>query len=312
MLPNRPRLWSQSIARHSLLGERTMNPSIAARSLLGRKIVAKAVRALKRVGRRRLHRSNPLPAITGILGGGLFSGAGRVSARRRADAARLLQLALGGDRNAADSIELHAGLGWAGFPEALQVLQSHQERQGAEAAARAERTPSAQIGRGLSELGQSRLALGIGTALARGGRSGYGRGGYRTTYDEFGNPMRRRTRGFQGAGGGAGGAGLKNLATAGVAIGGLAAGYYIGSEINNALVAQAPNAEEAGVRAALAFRRARAAAATRKGAPLSAAEVRSLGAVYKQQLVALGFDPVTFTRKRNVVERFFTGQEEEG
>ncbi len=318
MLPNRARLWSQSIARRSLLGEGTMNPSIAAKSLLGPKVVAKAKRVLKRAGRRRLHRSNPLPALTGLLGGlggGLFSGAGRVGKRQEAEAQRLLALALKGDKTPhpvtgltpAQSIELHAQLGWHGFEQALAILHQKQQQEGEEAAARAARQPAAQIGRGLTELGQSPLAQGVAVALARGGRSGYGRGGYRTTYDQFGNPRRIRTAGFQGAGGGAGG--LKNLATAGVAIGGLAAGYYIGSELNNALVAEAPNKEEAGVRAALAFKRAREAAAAKKGAPLSPAETASLAAQYRAQLAALGFTPQG-QRRRNVVERFFTGQEE--
>ncbi len=99
--------------------------------------------------------------------------------------------------------------------------------------------------------------------------------------------------------------------TAGVVIAGLAAGYYIGTQLNTYLAGKALAAEEAGVAAALAFRKARAAATARKGAPLTATEVRSLGAQYKAQLVALGYDPVTFTRTRSRVERFFAGEEEE-
>lgn len=314
---DKARIWSQSIARKHLLGQGSMNPSIAARSLLGERAVRKTERILRRAGRRRTHRGNPLPALTGVLGGlgGLFGGAGRIGKAQEASAAQLVAKVLAGDNRPdptqkgltpAQLIELRASLGWHGYDAALAVLHSQQEKQGQEAAARAAREPGAVIGRGLESLGQSPLALGIGTALARGGRST----GYRSriTYDQFGNP--RRTRAPLAAGGGAGVSGLRNLATAGVAVGGLAAGYYIGSELNKQLVSQAPNAEEAGVRAALAFRNARAQAAARKGAPLTPAEVRSLGAVYKQQLVALGFDPVTFTRKRNIVERFFTGEEE--
>lgn len=100
------------------------------------------------------------------------------------------------------------------------------------------------------------------------------------------------------------------LARAGVAIGGLAAGYYVGTKLNTYLAGRALSKERAGVQAALAFREARAEAAAAKGAPLSPSELRSMGDIYKAQLRALGYDPVTFTRKRGVVERFFTGQEE--
>lgn len=69
------KLWSQSIARASLLGHETetMNPSIAAKSLLGRDVVTRATRKLFRYGRRRAYRGNPLPALIGALGslGGL-------------------------------------------------------------------------------------------------------------------------------------------------------------------------------------------------------------------------------------------------
>lgn len=107
-----------------------------------------------------------------------------------------------------------------------------------------------------------------------------------------------------------GGSAAVGLARAGVVIGGLAAGYYIGTQLNHYLAGRALEHEQAGVQAALAFRDARAQAAAAKGAPLTAAEVRSMGDVYKRQLVALGYDPVTFARRRSTVERFFTGEEE--
>lgn len=107
-----------------------------------------------------------------------------------------------------------------------------------------------------------------------------------------------------------GGSAATGLARAGVVIGGLAAGYYIGTQLNRYLAGRALAHEEAGVQAALAFREARAQAAARKGAPLTQAEVASLGAVYKKALVALGYDPITFARRRSTVERFFTGEEE--
>lgn len=111
-------------------------------------------------------------------------------------------------------------------------------------------------------------------------------------------------------GGGAGRGASSNLARAGVIIGGLAAGYYIGTQLNKYLAGRALGKEQAGVQAALAFRRAREDAAANKGAALTPAEVRSMGDVYKRQLLALGYDPQTFTRTRSTVERFFTGEEE--
>lgn len=107
-----------------------------------------------------------------------------------------------------------------------------------------------------------------------------------------------------------GGSAAVGLARAGVVIGGLAAGYYIGTALNKYMAGRALAHEQAGVQAALAFREAREQAAAQKGAPLSRAEVASLGAVYKKALIALGYDPVTFARRRSSVERFFTGQEE--
>jgi len=101
------------------------------------------------------------------------------------------------------------------------------------------------------------------------------------------------------------------LATAGVAIGGFAAGYWIGTELQKYVAGRALSAEQAGVEAARAFRAARAAAAAAKGAALTPAEIRSLGTQYKRQLVELGYDPITFTRRRTAAERFVTGFEEE-
>lgn len=100
------------------------------------------------------------------------------------------------------------------------------------------------------------------------------------------------------------------LVRSGVAIGGLSAGYWIGTKLNRYLAGRALAREEAGVQAALAFREARADAAAAKGAKLTAAETRSMGDVYKAQLVAMGYDPKTFTKKRGLIARWFTGQEE--
>lgn len=64
------RIWSQSVARRSLMGrERTHNPSPAAAKLLGKRAVKRAKAKLKRRGKRRAHKGNPLPAVVGLLGG---------------------------------------------------------------------------------------------------------------------------------------------------------------------------------------------------------------------------------------------------
>jgi hypothetical protein len=100
------------------------------------------------------------------------------------------------------------------------------------------------------------------------------------------------------------------LARAGVIIGGLAAGYFIGSALNKHLAGAHRGKQEAAVAAALAFREAREEAAAAKGAALTAAEVRSLGDVYKAQLIALGYKPGTFTKTPSFIDRFFLGQGE--
>lgn len=64
------RIWSQSVARRSLIGsERTHNPSPAAASMLGKRRIKKAKAKLKRRGKKRAHRGNPLPAVVGVLAG---------------------------------------------------------------------------------------------------------------------------------------------------------------------------------------------------------------------------------------------------
>lgn len=184
-----------------------------------------------------------------------------------------------------------------------------------------EKTVAETISTGLADVSRSPLAVAVAKGLTS--RALRPRAQYRTTYDQYGNPRRVKVRqsgiSFQQAAGGATSAagvagsvgGASALATAGVAIAGLAAGYYIGYNLNKYLAGKSLSAEEAGLAAAKAFRDARSQAATRKGAPLTAAEVRSLGAQYKAQLVSLGYDPVTFTRTRSALESFFTGEEEE-
>lgn len=64
--------------------------------------------------------------------------------------------------------------------------------------------------------------------------------------------------------------------------------------------------EEAGVQAALAFREARAQLTLEQGKPPTRAQMAEMKDAYRAQLVTLGYDPVTFTRKRSGLSRFFT------
>lgn len=80
------KIWSQSIARRTLLGQESQNPSIAAKSILergfGRQLVRRAIaRAKKR--RRPFHRGNPVPALLGAVGLNPLSFLGGLSGRFR-------------------------------------------------------------------------------------------------------------------------------------------------------------------------------------------------------------------------------------
>lgn len=84
------RIWSQSVARNSLMGtERTHNPSPAAASILGKRAVRRAKAKLRRGGRRRYHKGNPIPAVAGILAGALGGLGGRFRAPSEKRAARV-------------------------------------------------------------------------------------------------------------------------------------------------------------------------------------------------------------------------------
>lgn len=107
---------------------------------------------------------------------------------------------------------------------------------------------------------------------------------------------------FRGAVG-AGGA----LATAGQLAVGAGAGlasYLVTRRLLAVLGGRAQAKEEAGVNAALAFRQARADFAAQQGRAPNRAELAEMKSAYQQQLVALGYDPVTFTRSRSGVESF--------
>lgn len=64
------RIWSQSVARRTISGQKSQNPTLAATALLKAGLGKRRTRrAIKRAGslRRRFHRGNPAPAIVATL-----------------------------------------------------------------------------------------------------------------------------------------------------------------------------------------------------------------------------------------------------
>lgn len=106
-------------------------------------------------------------------------------------------------------------------------------------------------------------------------------------------------RGAVGKGGAA--ATVGQVAVAGAA--GIAA-YLVTQRVLQHLGGAAQRKEEAGVNAALAFRQARADFKQRTGRDPNKTELAEMKRAYQAQLVELGYDPVTFTRKRTGLENF--------
>jgi hypothetical protein len=345
---DRPRLWNRGAARASLMGrEPTMNPSPQATAMLhrayGRRLVDAAVKKHHR-SRRPFHRGNPAPAL--IIGAAKFakSLSQRFSGSPRYEGGPLVTSVQGildkiqqGSINDTRALyqlgtsmkEKHrvqwkkvwdtelpplAGSLPAPVRTLIKQLDPTNAAGKAGAAKKAAQTPVEEF----TEAMTTPLGQAVTQAVTQSGRqSNPARYSYQPVIDAAGNVIGRKRVKVPGTGTAARGARAMSMRVspammkAGVVIGGLAAGYYIGSQLNNLFAGRALGKEEAGVAAALAFRRAREAAANAKGAPLTAAEVRSMSSSYKAQLIELGYDPVTFTRKRSGFEDFFTGQEEE-
>ncbi len=258
-----------------------------------------------------------LPAIAAAsLLGGAFSGAGRVSARRRAGAQERLGKALKGNQTAADEIRYYAGLGYAGYAEALATLEEY-ERPAREKAAGERQVAQEREERAFGLAGE------IGTALAR-GRGGMrgGRRRRRSYYEDEYEPRPRRggARGpsvadvTSGAGLVKGGAGLatgvgaaSGAAIAAVVIGGLAVGAAIGTALRYAFgEARAVRAEEAADKAGSAMRRVRGETERRLGRSLTSAEARKFYNSYIANLQQLGFTQDAqgrWSRERSWLER---------
>lgn len=107
---------------------------------------------------------------------------------------------------------------------------------------------------------------------------------------------------FRGAVG-SGGVGTTVAQGAVAAAAGVAA-YLVTQRLLQYLGGRAQAKEEAGVNAALAFRKARADFKQQQGRDPNRAELQEMKRAYQAQLVQLGYDPVTFTRKRSGVENF--------
>jgi len=101
-------LWSQSVARNSMMGyERTHNPSPAAAAILGKRRTKLARRKAHRI-RRRAHKGNPLPAVAAILTSGLL---GKLGGRFRAPSEKRAASVAPGVVAAANAGNLTAALG---------------------------------------------------------------------------------------------------------------------------------------------------------------------------------------------------------
>jgi len=162
------------------------------------------------------------------------------------------------------------------------------------------------------------LGVGIAQAIARSGRrrgyggyGGYGRRRRRPQYDEedIGGG------GFQpadvaGLGSGAGGKLASKAGKAALVVGAGVAAYLATKYLTEAFARGVASKEEAGTAIAMANGKAIRALQAQQGKPPTRAQLAEMKAAMSEKLVALGYDPVTLTRKRGAIERFFTGLEE--
>lgn len=331
------RNWNQSLARRSIMGrEETNNPSLAASSLLGRQVVRRAKAKLKRAGKRRAHKGNPLPAVASILGAGSLLG--KLGHRFKSPAAQqavrkgMVDQAVAAHNQGLASVQVVNPKGkmeqgnprqllthWStmmatpeGRSYALNALQN---------LGKATASPVAPTG--VQTLAGALAAPGTIRALAQAakpraqrrsryptyvGRDGRQRYSYKPPGSELRIPAGATPtagtpysffRGAVGKGGAAATAGQVAVAAAA----GIGA-YLVTQRLLQHLGGRAQRAEEAGVNAALASRQARADFVQQTGRQPTRAELQQMGAAYKRQLVALGYDPVTFTRKRGAVASF--------
>lgn len=358
---NKANLWSQSIARRSLVGkERTHNPSPAAYSLIGKKKVKRAKKKLRKLGKKRAHKGNPLPAVVGLLGGaggllGKLGGRFRQPSEKRAAglAPQIVASANSGNLTAAAGLieraarpmiakeaavwkaaaaqlspaiiaQVHANVDRIpkadqSNPEAFanSVLSSPVTAAAAAAPAAAAGGLQGVLG-ALTQPGTIRtIASAAKPRSSRRQRQRYPtyidrQGRQRYSTKPPGSDIRIPQgatptpgtpysffRGAVGKGGAAATAGQVAVAAAA----GVAA-YLVTQRVLQHLGGKAQRAEEAGVNAALAFRQARADFKQQQGRDPNRSELAEMKRAYQAQLVELGYDPVTFTRKRSGFENF--------
>lgn len=329
-------LWSRGKARASIMGhERTHNPTPAAYSLLGKRRVARAKTALRKRGRRRTHPGNPLPAVVGVLGGvqGIIGGTRlKGAAALQGVRQQMVDAAVAAHRagQAYVTVTNPKGKPESGAPLALlqhwaQGMATPEGRayaaaQLANLKANPVSAPAAPSTAQQAAAIAGALAVPIVREAAKASRpkrqryptytDRYGRQRYSTkppgaelripqgATPTAGSPY-SFFRGAVGKGGAAATAG--QVAVAGAA--GIAA-YLVTQAVLKHLGGRAQRQEEAGVNAALAFREARAQFQQQQGRAPNASEMAAMKRQYQEELVKLGYDPVTFTRTRSGFETF--------
>lgn len=327
---NTVHLWSQSVARRSIMGsERTHNPSPAAASLLGSKRVARAARKLKRLGKRSAHRGNPLPAVVATLVPivSKYLHIGGPDPAKQAIRLQTLQtkatVALddtpAGRAAYADLIAVSQRMEGHGVAINDVTVQAATEL-AAKVREHALSPAGVTGGAGTFATAVAPFATPIVRELARSARprrarypsytDRYGRQrfSYKTPGSQFRIPAGATpTPGspysfFRGAVG-AGGVGT-TLAQGAVAAAAGAAAYLVTQKLLQYLGGRAQSAEEAGVNAARAHRETLLQLQAQGNGHPTATEKAEVNRAYRTKLIELGYDPVTFTRTRSGVERF--------
>lgn len=343
-----PKLWNRGYARAQLMGrEPTMNPSPGAAFLLRMNVRAPKLHsqgvARRRLTGKRTRTANPLPAAIALAsriapglakkifgsaryeGGPLMTTVTDILERAKKGDLSAIQIAHGAAVNPGAhrtqwakiwNVEI-PGLGGLLPPKVRAEIKRLDPTSTVQSGTAKKAAPE----RSEADIVAATLAGAAPTILKEASKPTRQRVQYENFVDPVTGVLKRRRKtpragGVSRAGAGAGVGRVSKLSPAfmraGVVIGGLAAGYWIGSKLNKYLVTQFGNSavdkQKAGVAAALAFREARAEAEAAKGAALTSREMTGMASAYKKALVELGYDPVTFTYKRSAVESFFQSQ----
>jgi hypothetical protein len=317
-------LWNRGIARSSLMGsERTHNPSPAAASLIGK---ARTKRASKiyygKRASRRAYKGNPVPALLlGLapkLGLKVFGGPDAAKQKLRIEklndyAYQVVnvkgiagQQALAELQAVANRLEGHGvAINDETVGHARELLKSIQMaatppgKTVAQSALGVLQTPGlAQAIPGIIAATQPKQSYNKFGQLTQKVFQGYspttGKPKYKNVVVGAAGTAAGLAPGLGGAGAAAGGIGLGGAA---LAVGAGAGAYLVTNLLLKNLGGRALSKEQAGVQAAIAHRQALQAYPKEQAA---------INAAYKSTLIELGYDPVTFTRKRTGVEQFLS------